>query len=217
MARPRSLPKDGLDKDGSGEDGLDAAPTPESLGVWKPTREQVLSAYNSRMADVIAPNLRAVLCGINPSLYSAAVGHHFARPGNRFWPALYGGGITPRLWSPFEDDRLPELGYGITNMCWRATARADEVDAEEFRRGRRTLARKLTRYRPRVLAILGVMAYRAAFDIKGKIAIGPQPQTIARVPIYVLPNPSGLNAHYQLPELSVAYGRFREWCESQPA
>ena len=189
------------------------APTPDELGVWRPTREQVLSCYNSRMADVIGPDLRGLLCGINPSLYSAAVGHHFARPGNRFWPSLHGGGLTPRLWSPFEDAHLPSIGYGITNLCWRATARADELEPDEFVRGRRTLARKLSRWRPRCVAILGISAYRAAFDIKGKIAVGPQDRTIARVPVYILPNPSGLNAHYQLPDLAAAYGEFRGWCD----
>ena len=198
------------------DDASSQTPSAESLGVWKPTRDQVLSAYNSRMADVIAEGLDGLLCGINPSLYSAAVGHHFARPGNRFWPALAGGGLTPRLWSPFEDGRLPELGYGITNLCWRATARADELEPDEFVRGRRTLARKLSRWRPKCLAILGISAYRAAFGIRGKIAVGPQDRTISRVPLYILPNPSGLNAHYQLPELAAAYGEFGEWCRSLP-
>ena len=190
-------------------------PTPEELGVWKPTREQVLAAYNSRLRDVAAPGLRAMLCGINPSLYSAAVGHHFARPGNRFWPALHAGGLTPRLWSPFEDQDLPTLGYGITNLCWRATARADELEPDEYKKGRRTLARKLSNWRPRCLALLGISAYRVAFDVKGKIIVGPQDRTIARVPIYVLPNPSGLNAHYQLPDFARVYGEFAAWCDRE--
>ena len=192
-----------------------AIPTPEELGVWKPTRAQVDAMHGTRMADVIAPDLDGLLCGINPSLYSAAVGHHFARPGNRFWPALAAGGLTPRLWSPFEDGNLPSVGFGITNMCWRATARADELEPDEYVRGRRTLARKLSRYRPRCLAILGISAYRAAFGVSGKIVVGPQDRTLSRVPIYVLPNPSGLNAHYQLPDFARVYGDFAVWCRER--
>ena len=200
-----------------GRDSKAARPSDESLGVWRPTREQVLAAYNSRLRDVIAPNLDTVLCGINPSLYSAAVGHHFARPGNRFWPALAAGELTPRLWSPFEDQNLVRLGYGITNLCWRATARADELEPDEYLRGRRTLARKMSRWRPRCVAILGITAYRAAFGVREKVAVGPQGRTVSRVPIYVLPNPSGLNAHYQLADFARVFGEFRAWLAAQRA
>lgn len=164
---------------------------------------------------MLRPGLRGVLCGINPSLYSVAIGHHFGRPGNRFWPALAGAGITPTLWPPTRDADLPDVGFGITNMCWRATARADQLEDVEHVRGRRTLAGKLTRYRPACLAILGISSYRLAFGVPAsqKVVVGRQKRSLSRVPVYVLPNPSGLNAHYQLPDLVHEYGRFREWTE----
>lgn len=138
--------------------------------------------------------------GINPGLYSAATGHHFARPGNRFWPALRAAGFTRRLLHPSEQNELLKDGYGVTNLVNRATASADELAPEEFVAGRTRLAAKVRRYRPSILAFLGVGAYCHAFSLK-RAAVGPQPQTFEGAAVWVLPNPSGLNANYQLPEI----------------
>lgn len=138
--------------------------------------------------------------GINPGLYSAASGHHFARPGNRFWPALHQSGFTQRKLHPCEQSELLKAGYGITNLVNRGTAAADELDPKEFVAGRKRLAAKVRCYRPRTLAFLGVGAYCHAFSIK-RAEIGPQAETFEGAQVWVLPNPSGLNANYQLPEL----------------
>ena len=175
---------------------------------WKPTKEQVQAAYGQTMTDVIAPDLKVLFCGINPSLYSAAVDHMFARPGNRFWKTLHGAGFTPRLYSPFEDQELLKLGYGITNLAEPATARADELTKEQLLEGREILENKLMRYRPKFLGILGITAYRSAFS-QPKARMGLQPERIQGVNIWVLPNPSGLNAHYQLPALQRVYLELR--------
>jgi double-stranded uracil-DNA glycosylase len=169
----------------------------------KPSLAQIQAAVNQTVPDVIAPQLQVLFCGINPSLYSAAVGHHFARPGNRFWPALAASGITDRLYSPFEDHLLLDLGYGITNIVERATARADQLTASELMAGQQTLMQKLDRHQPQVLAILGISAYRTAFH-QPKAKIGRQADLPA-CQLWVLPNPSGLNAHYQLADLAEAY------------
>ncbi|MFC4064377.1 G/U mismatch-specific DNA glycosylase, partial [Actinoplanes subglobosus] len=158
--------------------------------------------------DVAGPDLLVLFSGINPSLYSAATGHHFARPGNRFWPALHGAGFTDRLLHPSEQHLLPALGLGITNVVARATARADELSPDEFAEGGILLAERVGRLQPRYLAVLGVTAYRAAFA-RPKARLGPQPDTIAGVPVWVLPNPSGLNAHFQLPALITEFGALR--------
>jgi TDG/mug DNA glycosylase family protein len=168
--------------------------------VWKPTRQQILAAEGKTVSDVIAPNLRVLFCGINPGLYTAAVGHHFARPGNRFWPALYAAGFTPRLMSPFEERELLTYGYGITNMVPRATARAEVLSKEELLRGGARLTAKVRRYRPKFLAVLGVGAYRAAFN-RRKAIVGKQEDLINDTILWVLPNPSGLNANYQREDL----------------
>jgi TDG/mug DNA glycosylase family protein len=130
---------------------------------WRPTREQLRSARDKRVDDVIAPRLRVLFCGINPGLYSGAVGHHFARPGNRFWPLLHRAGFTDRELNPFEEDQLLEVGLGITNLVNRTTAKAAELDAPELRRGAATVRRKAARYAPLVVAVLGVSAFRVAF------------------------------------------------------
>lgn len=158
--------------------------------------------------DLIAPGLSVLFCGINPSLYTAVVGYHFARPGNRFWPTLYAAGFTDRLLSPSESELLVTLGYGITNVVARATARADELDTAELVSGGRALARKVRRLSPRVLAVLGVTAYRHAFGAP-RATVGLQPDLIGRSRVWVLPNPSGLNAHYQLPELARLFAEVR--------
>jgi TDG/mug DNA glycosylase family protein len=149
---------------------------------------------------VIAPDLRVLFCGINPGLYSAATGNHFARPGNRFWPALHAAGFTPRLLSPWEKSLLLEAGYGLTNLVNRATAAADELSPGEFVTGGEKLARKIRRYRPHTVAFLGLGAYRHAFG-RPKATLGQQPETLEGATVWVLPSPSGLNANYQLPDL----------------
>src|SRR5437868_7278272 len=149
------------------------------------------AAGGRTLPDVLAPGLRVLFCGINPGLYSAAVGHHFARPGNRFWPALHLAGFTDRLLSPFEDRLLLAAGYGITNIADRATATADEVSAEELLAGARRLARKVRRLRPKAVAFLGVTAYRTAFS-RPRAGLGLQAESLGGAAMWVLPNPSGL-------------------------
>lgn len=170
----------------------------------KPTKAEIQAAYGKTVPDIIAPDLKVLFCGINASLYSAVVGHHFARPGNRFWKALHGAGFTDRLLSPSENELLLSYGYGVTNIVARATARADELDAAELLAGRDLLALKAAQFRPQWLAVLGVSAYRVAFGDK-QAAIGPQQQTLGETKIWVLPNPSGLNAHYQIDALQRVY------------
>lgn len=145
-----------------------------------------------------------LFCGINPSLYSAAVGHHFARPGNRFWPAIHGAGFTPELLDPGRERELLRAGIGITNVVPTATASADELRPEEYDHGAKALRRKLGRYRPLAVAFLGISAYRIASGHRGA-TIGLQPEPFAGVTTWALPNPSGLNAHYQLPALIECY------------
>ena len=175
----------------------------------KPTRADLLAAKNKTIRDVIAPNLRVLFCGINPGLYSGATGHHFARPGNRFWPTLYQAGFTSRLLTPAEERELLISGYGITNLVARATAIADELSAEELVAGRRRLESKVKRYQPQVLAVLGIGAYRTAFSQK-VVALGQQPERLADSIVWVLPNPSGLNAHYQLADLAEHFKALRQ-------
>ncbi|MBE9063271.1 G/U mismatch-specific DNA glycosylase [cf. Phormidesmis sp. LEGE 11477] len=169
----------------------------------RPTKAEVAACQGQTMPDIIAPNLDVLFCGINPSLYSVAIGHHFGRPGNRFWKALHKAGFTPRLYDPSEDASLIELGYGITNMAPRATARADELSTAEIKAGRDLLAGKIRTYRPKCLAFLGITAYRTAFGTP-KAKVGPQPDW-ENTPIWALPNPSGLNAHYQVDDLAEVY------------
>ena len=163
---------------------------------YKPTPAEIRAAAGKTVRDVIAPGLRVLFCGINPGLYTAAVGHHFARPGNRFWPALYAAGLTPRLFSPFEEASLLPLGYGITNVVARATAGENDLSRDELAAGGRRLRRRVARYRPRCLAVLGLGAYRAAFG-RPQAQPGRQAESIGPTALWVLPNPSGLNAHYQ--------------------
>ena len=180
---------------------------------FKPTPEQISSAFGKTVRDVIARDLRVLFCGINPGLYTAAVGHHFARPGNRFWPALHRSGFTPRLFSPFEEDELLDLGVGITNVVARATATAAELSPEDFVKGGRILHRKIRSYHPHFVAVLGVGAYRSAFA-RPKAVIGEQDKKIGNARVWVLPNPSGLNANYQLPELAQLFRELRVKAET---
>jgi TDG/mug DNA glycosylase family protein len=176
---------------------------------WKPTKEQLLAATEKTVRDVIAPDLRVLFCGINPGLYTAAVGHHFARPGNRFWPALYAAGFTDRLLSPFDERELLKSGYGITNVVSRTTATADLLTKEEIVAGGERLRAKVLRYHPKVLAILGLGAYRTAFN-QPKAIVGRQPDLIGNTILWVLPNPSGLNANYQPAALARLFRELRE-------
>lgn len=168
------------------------------------------------MPDVIAPGLRVLFCGINPGLYTAAVGHHFARPGNRFWPALFAAGFTDRLISPFDEHQLLKNGYGVTNVVMRATATADQLTREELRAGGKQLMTKVKRYKPAFLAVLGLGAYRAAWD-QPKAIIGRQEETIGETVLWVLPNPSGLNAHYQVMDLALIFSELKGAVDSRIA
>jgi double-stranded uracil-DNA glycosylase len=176
----------------------------------RPTREEILAAHDRTVADLVGPGMAAVFCGINPSLYTAAVGFHFARPGNRFWPAIARAGITDRVLAPSEQHELLARGYGITNIVDRATASADELTGDELRRGARALTRKIERFAPRVLAVLGASAYRIGFG-RARAAIGRQDETIGGAIVWVLPNPSGLNAHYQVDDLAALYRELHEF------
>jgi double-stranded uracil-DNA glycosylase len=181
--------------------------------MTRPTRADLLAAAGRTVPDVIARDLAVLFCGINPGLYSVYTGHHFARPGNRFWPALHAGGFTPRLLRPAEERELLTLGYGITNVVERASAAADELSAEELIAGGKRLRARVKRHRPRFLAVLGVGAYRAAFD-RPKAVLGPQPEPIGTTRVWVLPNPSGLNAHYRAADLAKLFRQLRESVES---
>jgi TDG/mug DNA glycosylase family protein len=179
------------------------------------TKAEFAAARDRTVRDVIADDLRVLFCGINPGLWSAAVGQHVARPGNRFWPALHASGFTPRLLRPSEQDRLLPLGLGVTNIAARATARADELTREELRDGARLLEAKVKARRPGWLAVVGVTAYRIAFETP-RAQVGPQEVTIGATRIWVLPNPSGLNAHWTPPALAEAFADLRRAAGIRP-
>ena len=160
------------------------------------------------LPDVIGPDLDVLFCGINPSLLSAERGHHFARPGNRFWPALHLAGLTPRRLTPEEDGELPRYGLGVTNLAARPTRTAAELTPEELREGAVALAELVGRHRPRVVAVLGITAWRLATG-RARSAWGRQPEPLAGAESWVLPHPSGLNAHYRLPDLARLYAGLR--------
>ncbi|WP_245782498.1 G/U mismatch-specific DNA glycosylase [Actinokineospora terrae] len=175
----------------------------------RPTRAELAAARDRTVPDVIGAGLAVLFCGINPSLYSGATGRHFARPGNRFWPALHLSGFTPRLLDPGEQGLLTDYGLGVTNLVARATARADELSDDELTRGGHRLRGLVAEYEPRVVAVVGITAYRVAFAAP-KAVIGAQAELFESVRVWVLPNPSGLNAHYQLPDLAAEFRRLRE-------
>ncbi len=179
-------------------------------GRWavRPTREQLLECAGRTIPDVAAPGLDVLFCGINPGLYTAFTGCHFARPGNRFWPALHRSGFTPRQLHPSEQLELIPLGLGITNVVARATATADELSREELEAGGTELGRKVADLAPRFLAVLGITAYRAAFR-RPRATLGRQPGQLAGTQVWVLPNPSGLNAHYQPERLAELFADLR--------
>ncbi len=174
-----------------------------------PTRADLQSAAGRHVPDVIAPGLRVLFCGINPGLYSGYTGHHFARPGNRFWPTLHAAGFTPRVLRPDEERELLLHGYGITNLVERATATAAELRAEELLAGGERLVAKVAEYAPRTVAVLGISAYRAAFR-RPQATLGRQREGLTGAALWVLPNPSGLNAHYTPADLARVYREFRE-------
>ncbi|MFF9512348.1 G/U mismatch-specific DNA glycosylase [Streptomyces sp. NPDC014724] len=176
------------------------------------TSEELRAARDRTVPDVVAGSLRVLFCGINPSLMTGATGHHFAHPGNRFWPVLHRSGFTPRQLKPAEQTELIRYGLGITNVVARATARADELSTDEFREGGQILAAKVEELRPRWLAVVGVTAYRTAFG-RRTARIGPQDHTIAATRVWVLPNPSGLNAHWTVQTMAEEYGRLRSCVE----
>ena len=156
------------------------------------------------LRDVIAPDLGVLFCGINPSLMSAERGHHFARPGNRFWPAIHRAGLTPRRLTPAEDDELLRYGLGATNLVDRPTRAAAELSRDELRAGAQALAALVAANRPCVLAVLGITAWRTAWE-RPRARLGLQSERLGATAIWVLPNPSGLNAHHQLADLAAAY------------
>jgi double-stranded uracil-DNA glycosylase len=180
----------------------------------RPTKAEIAAAVGRTVPDLIAPSLDVLFCGINPGLYSGATRHHFARPGNRFWPALHGAGFTDRLVRPWEEGALLEYGVGITNLVARATTGAADLEPQELRKGRGRLERKVHRYRPRVVAVVGIGAFRTAFG-RPRAVFGLQPESIGGTTIWVLPNPSGLNANHQLPDLVRAFRELRTYARSR--
>ena len=175
----------------------------------RPTPGELQAAYGRTVPDLVRPGLRALLCGINPSLWSGAVGLHFASPSNRLWPTLHASGWTPRRLAPWETGELLDAGLGVTNLVPRATARADELTDDELRAGLPRLAALVEAVRPRWVAFLGLSSYRTATGER-RATVGPQSRRVAGAPVWLLPNPSGLNASWQLPRLAEAYGALRE-------
>ena len=181
----------------------------------KPTRAELLAAKNKKLPDVIAPGLSVLFCGINPGLYTAAVGHHFARPGNRFWPTLHAAGFTPLRLAPEDDAELPLYGVGVTNIAPRPTRAADELSRDELRAGAADLDRVVREIAPRLVAVVGLGAYRLAFE-RPSAGWGLQPDGIGGRPVWVLPNPSGLNAHYKPADFARLYAEARAYAEALP-
>jgi TDG/mug DNA glycosylase family protein len=182
----------------------------------KPTRAEILAAEGKTIRDVIAPGLRVLFCGINPGLYSGATGHHFARPGNRFWPSLHAAGFTPRVLKPWEERELLAWGYGITNLVARTTAAEADLSREEFVAGAKRLERKVKKYGPLWVAVVGIGAYRRAFG-RPKAVIGLQPERLGSARLWLLPQPSGLNANHQMPQLKAAFRALFRVSRSKPA
>jgi len=174
----------------------------------RPSKADLEAAVGRTLADIIAHDLDVLFCGINPGLYSAATGHHFARPGNRFWPALHAGGFTTRILKPWEERELLDNACGITNLVDRATVAAAELSREELRAGRVRLERKVRRYRPRFVAIVGIGAYQTAFE-RPRASLGAQTEGLADAVVWVLPNTSGLNANHRPADFARAFQDLR--------
>ena len=179
---------------------------------FKPTKEDLRDAINRTTEDLIDYHLKVLFCGINPGMWSGATGFHFAKPGNRFWKTLHLAGFTNRVLHPSEEHELLENGYGITSFCKRTTARADELTAEEYVEGGKILVKKIEKYKPRFLGVLGIGAFRTAFN-EPKAKLGLQTEKIGGARVWLLPNPSGLNAHYQLNDLARLYSELKEFTE----
>ncbi|MGI9036454.1 MAG: G/U mismatch-specific DNA glycosylase [Pyrinomonadaceae bacterium] len=179
----------------------------------KPSKEDLRDATSRTVEDLIDDNLKILFCGINPGIWSGATGLHFAKPGNRFWKTLFLAGFTDRVLHPSEELELLENGYGITCFCKRTTARADELTTQEYVEGGKNLVKKIEKYTPQVLAVLGIGAYRAAFQ-KPKATLGLQTEKIGETKVWLLPNPSGLNAHYQLNDLAKLFGELKSKTET---
>ncbi|WP_010692877.1 G/U mismatch-specific DNA glycosylase [Saccharopolyspora spinosa] len=175
----------------------------------RPSAQELAAAEGVRIPDVLSPGLRVLFCGINPGLWSGATGFHFARPGNRFWPALHASGFTPRLLRPDEQAELPGLGLGISNFVARASARAAELSDEELRAGGLALVAKVRRFRPEWVAVVGITAYRVAFGER-RATVGRQDRRIEGAGVWVLPNPSGLNAHWTAGTLAAEFRQLRQ-------
>jgi TDG/mug DNA glycosylase family protein len=184
--------------------------------VQRPTKAQVAAAVGRNVPDLIGPGLAVLFCGINPGLYSGATGHHFARPGNRFWPALHAAGFTARLLSPWEEHLLLDEGLGITNLVGRATATAAELAPSELQAGRLRLEKKVRQWSPRWVAVVGIGAYRTAFQ-RPRAQMGRQPEKVESSGLWVLPNPSGLNANHQIADLAAAFQALHRVSVNEPA
>ena len=183
------------------------------MSVYKPTKLDLENALERTTEDLLDYDLKILFCGINPGLYSAATGFHFARPGNRFWKVLHLAGFTDRQLDPSEEHELLALGYGITSLVSRTTARADQLTDEEYIKGGQVLIRKIKRFHPRTVAFLGIGAYRTAFG-KPSAKIGMQPERANDTKIWLLPNPSGLNANYQIESFVELFGELKEAAQS---
>lgn len=182
------------------------------LQLHRPTKKELEDARTKTVKDIIAPGLNVLFVGINPGLYTAAIGHHFGRPGNRFWPALFASGLISRRLTAYDSAELLKSNIGITNLVGRATAREDELTQEEYRRGAKRLQKKILRYTPKAVAFLGLGLYRIGFD-RPKAAIGIQEEKIGDSLLWVFPNPSGLNAHFQLKDYARLFRQLKN--ESQ--
>lgn len=178
----------------------------------KPTKQDLQSAAGKTLCDVIGPGLRVLFCGINPGLYSGYQGYHFARPGNRFWPALHAAGFTGEQLVPARQEELLDIGCGLTNLVERASASAGELSRAELAAGAQRLQAKIELLRPRSVAILGIGAYRKAFD-QPDATLGRQLPGLGPAPLWVLPNPSGVNAHFPPAKLAKVFREFRQELE----
>jgi TDG/mug DNA glycosylase family protein len=202
---------------------MDADPTSaarpgygRAVPTGRPTKQQLADAYDRTLPDLVAPGLRVLLVGINPSLWSGWSGYHFGRPSNRLWTTLHESGLTPRRLAPEDTAELLAAGIGITNLVARATARADELADDEIRAGVPGLRELVRQWRPRAVAVLGVTAFRVAFA-RPKAVVGAQPESLEGSLLWVLPNPSGLNAHYQQPALTAEYAALRAALDDEGA
>lgn len=182
--------------------------------IYKPTKEDLLAAKNKTLPDIIDYNLKVLFCGINPGLYTAAVGHHFGRPGNRFWKTLFEAGFTDRLLHPSEQELFLKKGYGITNLVERATNLASEIGNHEFTEGGKRLIHKIEEYKPKWLAFVGIGAYKIAFNQPHAIT-GKQDIVIANANVWLLPSTSGLNANYRPMELVQLFKNLRLTLEKE--